>query len=434
MAAPLIWHDHRQDVICGVERLLQTDPRLDRAEAASPALLIVSLDALHRVVSCLGRAQAERVVEEVQRALSASLPSGGLVVRGGQDDFSILAGGVGRAGAERLASGIERRIRAIDCGPAAAMLGVNIGIHVAEAGESAADVVTAAEIALGAAQADSRRRVVFFERSMLAAVGIRQRLSADLAAAVRAGALGVVYQPLVNLQSGAVHGVEALARWTHGGLGPIRPDEFLPLADDLGIGGDVDHFVLSTALAQMRAWSGDLDLPSDFAVSVNVAPARLHDLAFVERIRRALDDVGVPPRRLVLELTESAFLAGGDLDAYSLGGLRQLGIGLDIDDFGTGYSSISYLRRLPADRAKIDRSLLGNVDEDEGQRRFLKAVLGLVAEAGLCAVMEGIETAAQAEAVASLGATLGQGFYFSRPLPAEEMTAFLRAGLGPRPA
>ena len=395
----------------------------------SRALLLVSLDAYNRITFNLGQAQANLVLDEVEVMLADFVGENGLVVRSARDEFAVLLRRADANEARRVAQTIQARARRVECGLTRPLLSVSVGVRTASAGEGAEEVLAAAGVALEAAKAGGRGKMKVFEPFMLDAIEVRHRLSSDLAAAVREGALAVAYQPIVCLRTGRVQGVEALARWTHPALGIIRPDEFLPLAEELGIAAELDDHILMTALAQTHAWTSDLPLAPDFSVSVNITASQLQQLEYIDRVRHALGEAGVAPSSLVLEITEASFVAGDDVDTYSLQGLRRLGVGLDIDDFGTGYSSISYLQRLPVSRAKIDRSLLGNVATDSDQRRFLGAILRLVEACGLTVVIEGIETAEQAIAVAELGAASGQGYYFSRPMPAEQMTAFLEETL-----
>lgn len=433
MATPLIWPEHRRGLTLEVERLLQPDrgqgPGPGHGGPEGRALLLVSLDAYNRITFNLGQAQANLVLDEVELMLTDFVGENGLVVRSARDEFAVLLRRADANEARRVAQTIQARARRVECGLTRPLLSVSVGVRTASAGEGAEDVLAAAGVALEAAKAGGRGKMKVFEPFMLDAIEVRHRLSSDLAAAVRDGALTVAYQPIVSLQTGRVQGVEALARWTHAALGIIRPDEFLPLAEELGIAAELDHHILTTALAQTHAWTSDLPLAPDFSVSVNITASQLQHLEYIDRVRHALGEAGVAPSSLVLEITEASFVAGDDVDTYSLQGLRRLGVGLDIDDFGTGYSSISYLQRLPVSRAKIDRSLLGNVATDPDQRRFLGAILRLVEACGLTVVIEGIETAEQALAVAELGAAYGQGYYFSRPMPAEQMTAFLEETL-----
>ena len=203
------------------------------------------------------------------------------------------------------------------------------------------------------------------------------------------------------------------------------PDQFIPLAEETGMILDLGHWVLKNAVRQLRDWQRELDLHPSFNVRVNISTTELQDLDLIDHVRDILRETGVDASNLVVELTESMAVNGGDVDRYSLSGLRRLGVQLEIDDFGTGYSSISYLRKLPVNVVKIDRSLIDGLGGDEEQGKFVQAVLHLIHACGLKAVAEGIETAEQAEELARLGCASGQGYYFSRPVPAEAMGALI---------
>ncbi|WP_138445268.1 putative bifunctional diguanylate cyclase/phosphodiesterase [Sinomonas susongensis] len=424
---PLVWQDRSREVLHALASAVDAiGPGRE-----PPAMLLVSLDSFNWVTYNLGLGEGDRIVAEVLRTLSEAVGQRGLAAQLDRDEFAVLLENATVAEARRLAGAIQRGVRGIDAGRSGPILSVSIGVRGAEAGQPANEIIREAGVALDAAKAEGRGLIKVFEPFMLHALQIHRTIVTDLADAIREGRIGVVYQPIVDLHSGRIEGVEVLSRWTHPALGPVRPDEFIPLAESLGVAGELDRHVLRRALAQLKVWQESLDLPDDFTVSVNITPAELQHFEFIEQVRHALDDAGVQPKNLTLELTEASFVAGDDVDAYSLHGLRRLGVGLDIDDFGTGYSSISYLRRLPVTRAKIDRSLLGDLVEDVGQRRFLNAVVNLVAACGLTTVIEGIETAEQAQILRRLGATSGQGYYFSRPIPGEAMTQLLVSGLPP---
>jgi EAL domain-containing protein (putative c-di-GMP-specific phosphodiesterase class I) len=205
------------------------------------------------------------------------------------------------------------------------------------------------------------------------------------------------------------------------------PDEFIPIAEETGMISDLGGWVLRTAVEQLKQWRTDpLTRRHRFSMRINVSAADLQRLEFVEDVREALSEADLDPSLLVLELTESAVIQGNDLDRYTLNSLRRLGVGLEIDDFGTGYSSISYLRQLPVDTVKVDRTLLSALGSDPSQPALLAAVLQLIRACGLNAVWEGIETAEQAEYLLGIGCTSGQGYYFSRPLAEAQLTEQLK--------
>lgn len=232
---------------------------------------------------------------------------------------------------------------------------------------------------------------------------------------------------MVELATGRVEGVEALIRWNHPSRGRIMPDEFIPLAEEAGLISELGRWVLTTAVEQLRQWVEDDAVDGGFSVRINISATDLQSLQFIEDVREVLKETGVRPEQVVLELTEMAIVKGNDLDRYSLGGLRGLGVGIEIDDFGTGYSSISYLRRLPVDRVKVDRSLIVGLGTDPSQPALVAAVLQLVRACGLEAVWEGVETAEQAEHLRNLGCLSAQGYFFSKPLPADDIPALVAA-------
>jgi len=262
---------------------------------------------------------------------------------------------------------------------------------------------------------------------MLHARQLRSQLLEDLRAAISGSQLVLYYQPVVELASGRIEGAEALVRWQHPSRGMVMPDEFIPLAEDAGLISELGGWVLRTAVEQLREWRVEARAGDDFSMRINIAAADLQRLEFIEEVRDALTGAGLSPELLVLELTEGAIVSGNELDRYSLNSLRKLGVGLEIDDFGTGYSSISYLRRLPVDKVKVDRSLLKDLGTDPAQPDLIAAILQLIRACGLEAVWEGVETAEQAQHLASIGCVSAQGYYFGRPLPADEFAAVLDA-------
>jgi diguanylate cyclase len=229
----------------------------------------------------------------------------------------------------------------------------------------------------------------------------------------------------VELATGRIEGVEALVRWNHPTRGFIMPDEFIPLAEEAGLISELGVWVLRTAVHQLRHWIDASLVDSRFSVRINISATDLQSLQFIEDVRNVLKETGVQPDQVVLELTEVAIVKGNELDRYSLAGLRGLGVGIEIDDFGTGYSSISYLRRLPVDRVKVDRSLISGLGTDPTQPALVAAVLQLIRACGLEAVWEGVETAEQAELLRGLGCLSAQGYFFSRPVPPEQIPELL---------
>jgi EAL domain-containing protein (putative c-di-GMP-specific phosphodiesterase class I) len=288
-----------------------------------------------------------------------------------------------------------------------------------------------ADIAMYVSKAEGRSKLKIFEPSMLHARQLRSQLAEDLRSAIADSELVLFYQPIVELASGRIEGVEALVRWNHPERGMVMPDEFLPIAEDAGLMSELGIWVLRTAIEQLRHWREDGIAPPEMSMRVNIAATDLQRLEFIEEVRDILTRADLSPDLLVLELTEQAIIMGNELDRYSLNSLRKLGVGLEIDDFGTGYSSISYLRRLPVDRVKVDRSILMELGTDPDQPALIAAVLQLIRACGLEAVWEGVETAEQAEYLRSIGCISAQGYYYSRPLAALDMARLLQVENAP---
>ncbi len=248
----------------------------------------------------------------------------------------------------------------------------------------------------------------------------------DLEQALAEGQLHLVYQPTFWLRGGALHGFEALLRWTHPTLGPVSPAQFIPAAEESGQIVPLGRWVLREALGQLAAWGAAIPAVAGVTMAVNLSPRQLVDPGLVDDVAAALAATGVAPGRLCLEVTEGAFVADAAGAADVLRRLRALGVSIAIDDYGSGNASISYLRRFPADELKIDKSLVDGLLTDDGvSMAFVQSITDLAAILGMTTVVEGIESREQLVALARLGCEIGQGFYLSRGLDAATATAFL---------
>ena len=249
-------------------------------------------------------------------------------------------------------------------------------------------------------------------------------LQADLEAAVAKQELRLLYQPLVDLETGAVRGFEALVRWEHTRKGWLGPDAFIPFAEETGIIHEIGKWVLWEALGRLRIWQDMLGPNTDdFEVTVNLSAKQLEDPEIIAEVARALEASQTDPALLVLEITETAMMRTAP---ERLDELRSLGVRLAIDDFGTGYSSLASLHRLPVDVLKIDRLFVEGLEDEDSASPFVSTIVGLGNALGLETIVEGIETKEQLERVRALGCTLGQGFYFARPLRPKQASALLQ--------
>lgn len=398
-----------------------------QAEAADggpqPALLLLDLDGFKSINDSLGHSMGDQVLAAVGKRIHACVRDEDMVARLGGDEFAVLllastpaqAALVGNRILDSLNRTIEVDGKNIKCG-------ASLGLRIADGGETSEDLLMEADIAMYASKADGRNKLRVFEPAMLHARQLRNQLVGELREAIGTQ-LVLFYQPVIELATGRIEGVEALVRWQHPARGLVMPDEFIPIAEETGLISELGNWVLKTSVEQLRRWRTAPETSRhDFSMRINISAADLQRLEFIEDVRDSLTASALDPALLVLELTESAIIQGNELDRYTLASLRKLGVGLEIDDFGTGYSSISYLRRLPVDRVKVDRTLLTALGSDPAQPALIAAILQLIRACGLEAVWEGVENAEQAEHLRSTGCISGQGYFFSRPLPEAEFT------------
>ncbi|MCC3302971.1 bifunctional diguanylate cyclase/phosphodiesterase [Arthrobacter sp. zg-Y895] len=402
---------------------------VEQVRDAAPAVLMVDLDGFKDINDSFGHQAGDRVLQEVATRLLACVPGDSTVSRLGGDEFAVLLPDVSRmsarATAERVqeALGFKMKVEELDVWPRA-----SIGVHLAEVGQSAKDLLLRADTAMYEAKEDGPGLVRLFEPVMLYARQLRRKMSSDLRNAVERNEFRLAYQPVVDLVTGKMQGVEVLLRWEHPTQGLVMPDIFIPLAEESGAILGIGRWVLRSALEQLAEWRKAGQDQDGFHIRVNVSPSELQSMDLVDFVRAQLRETGAAPGDLTLEITESAFVGSGDVETYSMRSIKALGVRLEIDDFGTGYSSISYLRRLPVDTVKVDRALIAEISRDEGQLQFVDAVHRLIQAAGMEAVVEGIETLEQAELLQDMGCCSGQGYYFSRPLTAEQVGTLLASG------
>jgi predicted signal transduction protein with EAL and GGDEF domain len=307
---------------------------------------------------------------------------------------------------------------------------ISASVGIAHPGDHATDaeqLLRNADLAMYQAKAARHGGFAVYDPSMHAGLVERVRLEAELRAALENDGLEVYYQPLINMRTGAVSGVEALARWQHPDLGTIEPTDFIPLAEATGLIRMLGEWILRKACWQSAQWQRESDELSTLKLSVNVSARQLYDGDMTHTVREVLDETGLPPQCLTLEMTESVLLDDSGETLSTLRAIRAMGVRLAIDDFGTGYSSLSYLHRFPVDVLKIDRSFIERLSHG-GDASLVSTIVRLGHTMNLETVAEGIERVEEMLMLRRQGCTTGQGFHFSPPLPAEELYPLLADG------
>jgi EAL domain-containing protein (putative c-di-GMP-specific phosphodiesterase class I) len=313
-------------------------------------------------------------------------------------------------------------------------IGASVGVaHGGPDVIDTADFLSCADIAMYAAKDSGRGTLRVFEPGMRMAANERAEATAALRCAIDEGQLELRYQPIVELPSGDIRGMEALVRWRHPVRGEVMPVEFIPLAEKTGLIVPLGEFVLREACRQARIWQLEQHDGEPLSISVNLSAAQLDDVGLLEAVRRALKDSGLPPASLTLEITETVLVNDADATTDRLVELKALGVRLAIDDFGTGYSSLSYLRRFPVDVIKIDKSFVDGLAISGPSLALAKSIVRLAHNLQLKTVAEGVEEQAQRTRLASMGCDLAQGYLFAKPLDAAAATAFLREAATPLP-
>jgi diguanylate cyclase (GGDEF)-like protein len=388
------------------------------------AVLLLDLDRFKEVNDTLGHHYGDELLCNVAVRLGAVLRESDTVARLSGDEFAVLLPGVGVQEARDLAERMLRELhRSFLLGDVTVDIETSIGVAVApEHGDGVDAIMRTADLAMYAAK-DAKTGIVVYDPSTLVHQPTRLRLLGELRRALeRPDELQLHYQPKVALHSGELIGVEALMRWHHPERGTVSPAEFIPIAESTGLINRLTAYVLDLALAQVRTW---LDDGREIPVAVNLSPRCLLDVEMLDRVRDLLVRHRVPARLLRLEVTETAVMANPALALKTLDGLHELGVRLSIDDYGTGYSSMAYLKRLPVDELKVDRSFVLNMTSRDNDAILVRSAIDLGHNLGLTVVAEGVEGPAHVAALRELGCDIAQGYHFARPMPADQLPQWL---------
>ena len=396
-----------------------------RRKRAPMALLLCDLDRFQVVNDSLGHVAGDQLLMTVAERLTATVRTGDTVARLGGDEFAVLCEELADpddAGkmAQRLADAVEAPLMVEG---RELVVNMSVGITVTDGQDITPEALLRdADTALSRAKSRGRRRFELFDPDSRSAAVARLDLESELRRAMTHHQLEVYYQPIVELDSGRVVGTEALVRWHHPDRGLVTPDTFIPLAEETGLIVPIGAWVLADAAAQAATWGR---LAGDRApyVSVNLSARQLLDPGLISTLRRVVDETAVPRQLLCLEITESVLMEDVEASAFVLNQLHELVPRLLVDDFGTGYSSLAYLRSFPLDGLKLDRSFVDGIGRGPEDRAIPAAVASLAGALALDTLAEGVETADELAAVRAMGYRLGQGYYWSEPVPADVLTA-----------
>ena len=403
------------------------------------AVLAVDLDDFKAVNDTHGHAAGDQLLRTLAARLRTATREADTVGRMGGDEFAVLLEGLtGRQEAEQVAARVLAACATpVTIGGDPVRVGVSVGVAHAAGGDDVDALLHHADVALYHAKHAGKGRVAVFAPSMHAAAVARLAMARDLRDAVAHDELSLVYQPVVELATGTVRGVEALLRWTNAAHGAVPAHTFVTLAEETGLLRAIGRWVLGAACAQLARWDATRAAARDGApgapaagapplqLAVNVSGRQLEDPGFPDDVAAALAASGIAPARLTLEVSESAVMRNGETALRRLAALKALGVTLAIDDFGTGYSSLPYLQRFPVDVLKIDKAVVDGVARGGDDAAVARTIVALGEALGLRTSAEGVEDEAQRAVLAALGCTEAQGYLFARPLPPDAIVPLL---------
>jgi diguanylate cyclase (GGDEF)-like protein len=424
-------HQAQHDALTGLPNRALFAERLEDATVGAPpdsrvTVMLIDLDGFKEVNDTLGHHTGDAILREVAQRLGPLDEEGNLVARLGGDEFAVLH--VGTLEDQDIFEKAEQIVATISqpLGVEGLLLDVRASLGVAVSlpnSHDATGLLRHADIAMYAAKG-SGGGVRFYDRVEDRSTLRRLRLATELRQAIEQADLDVWYQPVVQLDTGAVVSCEALLRWSHDQFGPISPTEFIPVAESAGLIDQLTWWVIETALAQAKVWR---QIIPELNVAVNLSARSLMSMDISMRLGDVLKQVGLEPSALTLELTESSAMADPQTSERVLHGLRALGVNLSIDDYGTGFSSLSRLKHLPFHELKIDRSFVKEMIRDKGDEAIVRSTIELARNLGRTVTAEGVEDQATLQRLESLGCHAVQGFFLARPLPAPQCEAWLLA-------
>jgi diguanylate cyclase (GGDEF)-like protein/PAS domain S-box-containing protein len=410
--------------------------RLDHALARSRrsaeplAVLLVDLDGFKQINDSLGHDAGDQVLQEVAQRFLAAVRTSDTVARFGGDEFAVLIEGSDEQQAVATAGRLLEHLAApVSVADRELVLSASIGIVMRDGAiQTGEDLIRHADIAMYAAKENGRASYEVFQDEMARELGALLGIEHELRLGLDRGEFELHYQPMYELSTERVIGVEALLRWQSPARGEVAPTRFIPVAENTGLIVELGEFVLREACRQAAAWHRDDSVEHDLVTWVNVSPRQLNHGGLSDTVREALAETGLPPSGLGLEITESAIVepgANGDRARRELEELHELGVRIAIDDFGTGFSSLGQLRHFPIDAIKVDQSFVQGAERDAKDATITSNLISLAHALDVVAVAEGIESAAQLDWMRQFGCDTAQGFLFARPAPAGELYKLL---------
>ena len=405
---------------------------LDEPHQGYPCVLLLDLDHFKHVNDSLGHAAGDALLVIAAQRIQVAIGPAGLAARLGGDEFAVMLthDGSTATALERANALLGAISPTVEIDGHRLDVSASIGIALSHRGSDPTDLLRNADLAMYVSKASGRKRATLFEQSMHDRARDRLELLTDLRRAIQRDQLTLHFQAIVDLGTGAVLGAEALVRWIHPTRGLVGPDSFIGLAEESGLIVDVGRWVLRSALLEAATWPVQPGAGGAPYVSVNLSPRELQEPGLATHLTDLLCAVNFPPERVVFEVTESWLMENVGVASQVLRTLRDLGVRIAMDDFGTGYSSLAHLADLPMDILKIPKPFVERLGGPDADPSLAKAIMGISESLGLSVVAEGIEEHAQATQLMQLGCRVGQGFYFHRPAPPDDLRA--RLGVAPR--
>ncbi len=399
-----------------------------QAEKKDIVVLFLDLDGFKVINESSGHEAGDRMLLAVTLRLQQSINGAALLARLGGDEFAVLIEQVTNISEvvqliHMIQAALKEPMMVDDCEVVAT---TSIGVAFAsDTNRTASELLRNADAAMYAAKCRGKACYEFFDNDMNVKARTYLSLESELRQAVRQQQFRVYYQPIFHLLSKRIVGLEALVRWQHPEKGLLTPDHFLGVAETSGLMADIGDFVFLEACRQVSQWQLTLACQQTLYLSINLSPRQFQHPAFVTQATEIIHQTAFPAEQLHLEIIETMAMQNTDLAAAVMRQLQSLGASVALDDFGTGYSSLAYLRRFPLNGLKIDRSFVMELEHRSENLTIVRAIIALTQALGLAVTAEGIETASQLSTLNALGCTYGQGFYFAKPMPTEDMGSFL---------